>query len=60
MLIAKPGDAPGPFSFDGGPPFELEAEIAEEIDRAVEVFDDDSHVVHALGRHVPSLQASKG
>lgn len=56
MLVAQSGDAPGPFSFDRGPPFELEAEFAKEIDRPSEVFDDDSYIVHPLERHVFDLQ----
>jgi hypothetical protein len=52
MLIAQSGDAPGPFSFDHGPPFELKAEFAKEINRRSEVFDDDSYIVHPLERHV--------
>src|SRR5918994_2909733 len=45
-LIAQSGDTSGPFSFDHGPPFELEAELEKEINRRCEVFDDDSYVVH--------------
>src|SRR5690606_17819402 len=56
-MLAQPGDASGPFAFDHGPPFKLEAEFAKEINRPVEVFDDDSHVVHPLERHVSSLQS---
>ena len=56
MLIAQSSDASGPFSFDRGPPFELEAEFAKEINRPREVFDDDSYVVHPLERHVSNLQ----
>src|SRR5690349_5603844 len=55
-LIAQSGDTSGPFSFDRGPPFELEAEFAKEINRPSEVFDDDSYVVHPLERHVSNLQ----
>src|SRR5262249_52488454 len=51
-LIAQPGDTPGPFAFDRGPPFELKAEFAKELDRPSEVFDDDPDVVHPLERHV--------
>jgi hypothetical protein len=56
MLIAQSGDTSGPFSFDGGLPFELEAEFAKEINRPSEVFDDDSYVVHPLERHISNLQ----
>src|SRR5436305_11006580 len=55
-LISQPSDTSGPFSFDRGPPFELEAELAKEIDRPSEVIDDDSYVVHPFERHVSNLQ----
>src|SRR5262249_44511596 len=32
-LVAQSGDSPGPFSFDHGSPFELEAELAKELYR---------------------------
>jgi hypothetical protein len=54
-LIAKSSDAPGPFSFDRSPPFELEAELAKEINRTPEVIYDDSYVVHPFERHVSNL-----
>jgi hypothetical protein len=41
-LIAQSSDTSCPSSFDRGPPFELEAELAKEIDRPSEVIDDDS------------------
>jgi hypothetical protein len=50
-LIAQSSDTSGPFSFDHGPPFELKAEFAKEINRPSEVIDDDSHVVHSFERH---------
>ena len=53
-LIAQSSDTAGPFSFDRGPPFEFEAQFAKEINRASEVLDDDSHVVHPFERHVPN------
>src|SRR5215467_15065072 len=56
-LIAQSSDTSGPFSFDRGPPFELEAELAKEINRPSEVIDDDSYVVHSFERHVSNLQA---
>ena len=34
----------------------IEAELAKEINRPSEVFDDDSYVVHPLERHVSNLQ----
>jgi uncharacterized protein YciI len=55
-LIAQSSDTSGPFSFDRGPPFEIEAELAKESDRRFEVVDDDSYVVHPFNRHGPNLQ----
>jgi hypothetical protein len=55
-LIAQSSNTSGPFSFDRGPPFELEAEFAEEINRRSEVIDDDSYVVHSFERHVSNVQ----
>ena len=55
-LIAQYGDTSGPFSFDRGPRFELEADLAKEINRRCEVIDDDSYVVHPFQRHVSNLQ----
>ncbi len=55
-LIAQSSDTSGPFSFDRGPPFELEAELAKEINRPSEVIDDASYVVHSVERHVSNLQ----
>ncbi len=52
-LIAQSSDTSGPFSFDRGPPFELEAELAKEINRPSEVIDDDSYVVHCLSAMCP-------
>ena len=49
-------DTSGSFSFDRGPPFELEAELAKEINCPSEVIDDDSYVVHTFERHVFNLQ----
>jgi hypothetical protein len=60
-LIAQSSDTSSPFSFDRGPPFELEAELAKEINRLSEVIDDDSYVVHPFECHVsnlPNLQVS--
>src|SRR6185437_4598515 len=54
-LIAQSSDTSGPFSFDHGAPFELEAELAKEINRLSEVIDDDSYVVHPFECHVPDL-----
>src|SRR2546423_360280 len=58
-LIAQSSDTSGPFSFDRGPPFEIEAELAKETDRRFEVIDDDSYVVHPLKRHLSNLQGSR-
>ena len=55
-LIAQSSDTSGPFSFDCGPPFELEAEFAKEINRPSEIIDDDPYVVHPFQRHVSNLQ----
>src|SRR5262249_47278849 len=57
-LIAQSSDTSGPFSFDRGLPFELEAELAKEINRRCEVIDDDSYVVHPFKRHVFRGQVS--
>jgi hypothetical protein len=57
-LIAQSSDTSGPFSFDDRPPFELEAELAKEINRPSEVIDNDSYVVHSFERHVSNLQAA--
>jgi hypothetical protein len=54
-LIGKSSDTSGPFSFDRGPSFEFEAELAKEIDRPSEVIDDDSYVVHPFEHHVSNL-----
>jgi hypothetical protein len=57
VLIAQSSDTPGPFAFDRGLAFELEAELAKEIDRRCEVIDDDPYIVHPFERHVPNLQS---
>src|SRR4051812_7565325 len=51
-LIAESSDPSGPFSFDRGSPFELEAELAKEINCRCEVIDDDSYVVHPFKCHM--------
>jgi hypothetical protein len=58
-LIAQSSDTSGPFTFDRGSPFEVEAELAKESDRRFEVIDDDSYVVHPLERHVSNLQGAR-
>lgn len=55
-LVAQPGHAPCPLSFHQGSPFELQAELAKELDRRCEVLDDDANVVHPFERHGPNLQ----
>jgi hypothetical protein len=55
-LIAQSSDTSGPFSFDCGSPFELEAELAKEINRRPKVIDDDSYVIHPFERHVFNLR----
>ena len=55
-LIAKSCDTSGPFSFDRGPPFELKAELAKEINRLAEILDDDSCFVRAFDRLASNLQ----
>jgi len=55
-LIAQSGDTSGPFSFDGGPPLELETELAKEINGRSEVLHDDSYVVHSFDGHMSNLQ----
>jgi hypothetical protein len=55
-LVAQSSDTSGPFSFDRGPPFELEAKLAKKINRLSEVIDDDSYVVHPFERHMSNLQ----
>jgi hypothetical protein len=52
MLIAQTGDTSTPFAFDRGPAFKLEAKLDQELNRGVEVLDDDSDIVHPLERHV--------
>src|SRR5688572_30738347 len=55
-LIAQSSDTAGPFSFNRGAAFELEAKFAKEINRRCEVIDDDSYVVHSFERHVFNLR----
>ncbi len=57
-LIAQSSDTSGPFSFDRGPPFEFETQLAKEVNRPSEVIDDDPYVVHPLERHVSNLQGA--
>jgi hypothetical protein len=55
-LISQPSDTSSPLSFDRGSPFELEAELAKEINRPSEILDNDSYVVHPLECHVSNLR----
>src|SRR4029079_6319259 len=55
-LIAQSGDTSCPFSFDRGPAFELEADVAKEINRRCEVIDDYSYIVHPFKPHISNLQ----
>ena len=54
-LIGKSGNTPCPFSFDGGPAFELKTELSKEINCPSEVIDDDSYVIHSFERHASTL-----
>src|SRR5437764_7218349 len=54
-LIAQSSDTSCPFSFDRGPPFELEAEFSKEINCLSEIIDDDSYVIHSFERHASNL-----
>ena len=47
----------GPILLRPCPPFELEAEVAKEINRRCEVIDDDSYVVHSFRCQVSNLQS---
>jgi hypothetical protein len=58
-LAGQSSDTSGPFSFDRGLTFELEAELAKEINRRCEVIDDDSYVVHPFKRHMSTLQGGR-
>jgi hypothetical protein len=55
VLIAEPGDASCPFSFDCGSSFEFKAKLPKEIDCSSEVIDDDSYIVHPFERHTSNL-----
>src|SRR6266480_3449792 len=54
-LVAQSSDAPRPLSFHHRSPFELETELAKELDRRCEVVDDDADVVHSFKCHGPNL-----
>src|SRR4051812_49195324 len=55
-LVAQSGDAPCPLPFDRELPFELEAELAKELDHRREIVDDNADVVHPPNRHAFTLQ----
>ena len=46
-LEAESGDAPGPFSFDGRSPFELQSKLGEKGDGFIEGLHDDADVIHS-------------
>jgi hypothetical protein len=46
-LVAQSGDAPGPFSFDRGSPFELQAKLGEKRDGLIDGFNHDADIVHS-------------
>jgi hypothetical protein len=52
LLVAQASDAPRPLALDRPSPFELQAELAKELDRRCEVLNDDANVVHPLDCHV--------
>src|SRR5512135_3930583 len=54
-LGAQSGDAPGPFAFDRGAPFELEAKLREKRDGGIEGFYHDADIVHPLKSHIISF-----
>src|SRR5690606_6141481 len=54
-LHTKSGDAPSPFTFDHGSPFELEPKFVEELDSGIDIFHHDPDVIHSLDCHVVSL-----
>src|ERR1044071_8916422 len=56
-LIAQSRDTSGPFSFDHGPPFELEAELGKDINRPSEVIDHISPLSIRLSPMCPIYKA---
>src|SRR5689334_12411725 len=46
MLVAQPGDTTGPFSFNGGTSFQLQAKLGEKSNRLIEGFHHDTDIVH--------------
>ena len=57
-LVAQSGDTPGPFSFDHGSPFELEAKLGKKRDSGIEGFHHDADVVHPSKRQAATLVLS--
>src|SRR5215510_2184958 len=57
-LRTKSGDAPGPFSFDQGSPFQPEAKFGEELDGGIDVFHHDADVVRTVDCHAVSLTSN--
>lgn len=57
MLITEASNASGPFPVDHRLPFELQAEFAKEFNRGVEIFDNNSDIVHPFERHGSDLRA---
>src|SRR6476661_187677 len=57
-LGTESGDAPGPFSFDYGSPFQPEAKLGEELNGGIEVLHHDADVVHTLDCHAVSLASN--
>jgi hypothetical protein len=49
--VSQSGDAICPVSLDRGAPFELEAQLGEELDGGIDVFYHDADVVHPLDCH---------
>src|SRR3954454_10464908 len=47
VLITQSGNTPRPLSVDRGLSFELEPELAKELDCGRQILNDDAHVVHA-------------
>src|SRR5262245_49304197 len=57
-LRTKSGDAPSPFSFDQGSPFQPEAKFGEELNSGIDVLHHDADVVHTIDCHAVSLASN--
>jgi hypothetical protein len=55
-LVGESSNTAGPFSFNRDLAFELEAELAKEINRRCEIIDENSYVVHPFERHLFNLR----